>query len=406
MFSLRVALRYLFSKKSHSAVNKISLISVLGVAVATMAIVCVLSVFNGFEDLAARSLSQFDPQLKIVPSQGKVVENADSLIQIVEKVDGVKAAVPSIEEQAFAIFNNKQMPVTIKGVSPKYADVYSIDSIIIDGAFLLQDADDSYATLSVGAAMGLAARPGRYDRIGVYVPTRTGRINPANPMAAFCADSLIVTGVFQVNQPEYDADYIVIPLENARTLLEYTTQASSIDLSLVEGSDDEKVKTAISAKLGNEYIVKDRYQQQEQSFKMIAIEKWITFFMLAFILAIASFNIISTLSILVIEKDENIHTFNALGASKRIITRIFMVEGWLISLVGGLVGVIVGLVLCLIQQYFKIIKLSGDPSALVVDAYPVRVEVMDLLVVLALVLVVGFVTSQITSIFTRQRLKK
>ena len=406
MFSLRVALRYLFSKKSHSAVNKISLISVLGVAVATMAIVCVLSVFNGFEDLAARSLSQFDPQLKIVPSQGKVVENADSLIQIIEKVDGVKAAVPSIEEQAFAIFNNKQMPVTIKGVSPKYADVYSIDSIIIDGAFLLQDADDSYATLSVGAAMGLAARPGRYDRIGVYVPTRTGRINPANPMAAFCADSLIVTGVFQVNQPEYDADYIVIPLENARTLLEYTTQASSIDLSLVEGSDDEKVKTAISAKLGNEYIVKDRYQQQEQSFKMIAIEKWITFFMLAFILAIASFNIISTLSILVIEKDENIHTFNALGASKRIITRIFMVEGWLISLVGGLVGVIVGLVLCLIQQYFKIIKLSGDPSALVVDAYPVRVEVMDLLVVLALVLVVGFVTSQITSIFTRQRLKK
>lgn len=406
MFSLRVALRYLFSKKSHSAVNKISLISVLGVAVATMAIVCVLSVFNGFEDLAARSLSQFDPQLKIVPSQGKVVENADSLIQIIEKIDGVKAAVPSIEEQAFAIFNNKQMPVTIKGVSPKYADVYSIDSIIIDGAFLLQDADDSYATLSVGAAMGLAARPGRYDRIGVYVPTRTGRINPANPMAAFCADSLIVTGVFQVNQPEYDADYIVIPLENARTLLEYTTQASSIDLSLVEGSDDEKVKTAISAKLGNEYIVKDRYQQQEQSFKMIAIEKWITFFMLAFILAIASFNIISTLSILVIEKDENIHTFNALGASKRIITRIFMVEGWLISLVGGLVGVIVGLVLCLIQQYFKIIKLSGDPSALVVDAYPVRVEVMDLLVVLALVLVVGFVTSQITSIFTRQRLKK
>lgn len=405
MFSLRVALRYLFSKKSHSAVNKISLISVLGVAVATMAIVCVLSVFNGFEDLAARSLSQFDPQLKIVPSQGKVVENADSLIQIIEKVDGVKAAVPSIEEQAFAIFNNKQMPVTIKGVSPKYADVYSIDSIIIDGAFLLQDADDSYATLSVGVAMGLAARPGRYDRIGVYVPTRTGRINPANPMAAFCADSLIVTGVFQVNQPEYDADYIVIPLENARTLLEYTTQASSIDLSLVEGSDDEKVKTAISAKLGNEYIVKNRYQQQEQSFKMIAIEKWITFFMLAFILAIASFNIISTLSILVIEKDENIHTFNALGASKRIITRIFMIEGWLISLVGGLVGVIVGLVLCLIQQYFKIIKLSGDPSALVVDAYPVRVEVMDLLVVLALVLVVGFVTSQITSIFTRQRLK-
>ena len=406
MFSLRVALRYLFSKKSHSAVNKISLISVLGVAVATMAIVCVLSVFNGFEDLAVKSLSQFDPQLKVVPSQGKVIENADSLIQIIEKVDGVKAAVPSIEEQAFAIFNNEQMPVTIKGVSPEYANVYAIDSIIIDGTFLLKDSINNYATLSVGAAMGLKARPGNYHRIGVYVPTRTGRINPANPMTAFCADSLIVTGVFQVNQPEYDADYIVIPIENARTLLEYTTQASSIDLSLVDDSNDEKVKAAIGTKLGDKYIVKDRYQQQEQSFKMIAIEKWITFFMLAFILVIASFNIISTLSILVIEKDENILTFNALGASKRIIARIFMIEGWLISLVGGFIGIIVGVVLCLVQQYFKIIKLNGDPSAMVIDAYPVRVEIMDLLVVLALVLIVGFVTSQITSIFTRQRLKK
>lgn len=405
MFSLRVALRYLFSKKTHSAVNKISLISVLGVAVATMAIVCVLSVFNGFEDVAAKSLSQFDPQLKIYPSQGKVIENADSLINVIEKIDGINAAIPAIDEQAFAIFNNQQMPITLKGISSRYANVYAIDSIVIDGTFLLQDDDYDYASLSVGAAIGLMARANSSDYISIYVPSRTGRINPANPMTAFCADSLAIASVFQVNQPEYDTDCVIIPIENARTLLEYTTQASTIDISLNHAHDIDDMKEMISIAIGDGYVIKDRYQQQEQSFKMIEIEKWITFFMLAFILIIASFNIISTLSMLIIEKDENIATFNALGASKKIIARIFMIEGWLISLVGGVVGIVIGVILCLAQQYGKFIKLNGDPSEMIIDAYPVRVEFTDLFVVLTLVLIVGFVTSQITSIFTRQRLK-
>ena len=405
MFSLRVALRYLFSKKTHSAVNKISLISVLGVAVATMAIVCVISVFNGFEDVAAKSLSQFDPQLKIYPSLGKVIENADSLINVIEKIDGINVAIPAIDEQAFAIFNNQQMPITLKGISSRYANVYAIDSIVIDGTFLLQDDDYDYASLSVGAAIGLMARANSSDYISIYVPSRTGRINPANPMTAFCADSLAIASVFQVNQPEYDTDCVIIPIENARTLLEYTTQASTIDISLNHAHDIDDMKEMISIAIGDGYVIKDRYQQQEQSFKMIEIEKWITFFMLAFILIIASFNIISTLSMLIIEKDENIATFNALGASKKIIARIFMIEGWLISLVGGVVGIVIGVILCLAQQYGKFIKLNGDPSEMIIDAYPVRVEFTDLFVVLTLVLIVGFVTSQITSIFTRQRLK-
>ncbi|MBR5332286.1 MAG: ABC transporter permease [Muribaculaceae bacterium] len=395
----------MFSKKTHSAVNKISLISVLGVAVATMAIVCVLSVFNGFEDVAAKSLSQFDPQLKIYPSQGKVIENADSLINVIEKIDGINAAIPAIDEQAFAIFNNQQMPITLKGISSRYANVYAIDSIVIDGTFLLQDDDYDYASLSVGAAIGLMARANSSDYISIYVPSRTGRINPANPMTAFCADSLAIASVFQVNQPEYDTDCVIIPIENARTLLEYTTQASTIDISLNHAHDIDDMKEMISIAIGDGYVIKDRYQQQEQSFKMIEIEKWITFFMLAFILIIASFNIISTLSMLIIEKDENIATFNALGASKKIIARIFMIEGWLISLVGGVVGIVIGVILCLAQQYGKFIKLNGDPSEMIIDAYPVRVEFTDLFVVLTLVLIVGFVTSQITSIFTRQRLK-
>ncbi len=406
MFSLRVALRYLFSKKTHNAVNIISLISVVGVAVATMAIVCVLSVFNGFEDLASKSLSMIDPEVKIAPIKGKIIDNADSLALEVEKVNGVKRALPSIDEQAFAICNKKQMPVMLKAINPQYAQVYDIDSTIIDGQLLLNDKDASYITLSVGVAVKLNVRPGVEEHMRIYVPSRTGRINPSNPLTAFCGDSLIVSGVFQVNQPEYDANRVIIPIENARALLEYTTEASSIDLSLQEGVSVNDVRKEIADIVGAVYVIKDRYQQQEQSFKMITIEKWITFFMLAFILIIASFNIISTLSMLVIEKDENIVTFNALGASHRMITRIFLIEGWLISIVGGVIGVVIGVILSLVQQYGKLIKLNGDASALVIDAYPVRVELIDLIIVMVLVVIVGFITSQITSLFTRQRLNK
>lgn len=405
MFSLRIALRYLFSKKTHHVVNVISLISVIGVAVATMAIVCVLSVFNGFEDISARYLSRLDPELRVLPAKGKTIENADSLAQIISKIEGVKIALPEIEERAFAIFNEKQMPVMIKGVDAECSQLVNIDSIIIDGELILEAGDLSCAALSVGVALGLDARAGANDYLCVCVPVRTGRINPANPMTAFRMDSLAVSAVFQVNQPEYDADYIILPLENARKLLEYTTQASSVGIAVCNGTDVDVIIDKLSNEIGDEYEIKDRYEQHEQSFKMISIEKWVTFLMLAFVLVIASFNIISTLSMLVIEKDENIMTFNALGATRKMITRIFMLEGWLISLVGGVIGIIVGVMLCLAQQYGNFIKLNGDPSALVIDSYPVRVVATDLLVVFLLVLVVGFITSQITSVFTRQRLK-
>lgn len=406
MFSLKIALRYLFSKKTHNAVNIISLISVIGVAVATMAIVCVLSVFNGFEDVAAKSLSRLDPELKVLPVKGKVIANADSLAQEISKIEGVKIALPEIEEQAFAIFRQKQMPVVIKGVDSLCQQLVNIDSTIIDGQFLLRDSMACYASLSPGVAIKLEARPQGWNYIGIYVPTRTGRINPSNPMTAFCADSLLVSSVFQVNQPEYDNDRIIMPIENARMLLEYTTEAHSVGIAVADNATIDAVAQAISQKIGSEYVVKDRYAQQERSFKMISIEKWVTFLMLAFILIIASFNIISTLSMLVIEKDDNIVTFNAMGATRKMITRIFMLEGWLISMFGGVIGIIIGVLLCLAQQWGKFIKLGGDPSALTIDAYPVRVVATDLLIVFALVLIVGFITSQVTSLFTRRRLNR
>ena len=405
MVSLRIAIRYLFSKKTHNAVNVISLISLAGVAVATMAIVCVLSVFNGFSDLSAAHLSLLDPDLKITPLEGKSISSVDSLIYEIEQIDGVDVAIPTIEEQALAIYGDRQMPVMIKGVSPEYENTTDIKSIVIDGDFCLTDSIASYATLSVGAAIGLGATPSFYRYLGIYMPKREGRVNVANPMTAFRSDSLIVTAVYQVAQAEYDTDMVILPLENVARLLDYDDEATAIEVKLKSSVNLSKVATQMQTILGDGFVVKDRLRQQEQSFRMIEIEKWITFLMLAFILIIASFNIISTLSMLVIEKSENIHTLHSLGATSTMISRIFMLEGWLISIVGGIAGIIIGVILTLAQQWGGFIKLSGDPSALSIDHYPVRLDVMDLFVVMGLVIVIGFFTAQITALFTRKKIR-
>ena len=405
MFALRVAIRYLFSKKTHNAVNIISLVAVVGVAVATMAIVCVLSVFNGFSDLAARQMSRLDPEIKVTATTGKTIANGDSIAGVIASLPEVAAAVPTIQEQALAMFNNRQIPITLKGIPDNFNEINSIDSLIIDGAYLLPVEEIDYATLSVGTSMSLKAYPGDFRCLKIYVPKRVGRINTSNPMTAFRADSLLVGGVFRVEQQEYDTDMVIVPLENARRLLQYTTESTAIEIATPPGVSVDKAIAAITAKIGSGYEIKDRMAQQEQAFRMISIEKWISFVMLAFILIIASFNIISTLSMLVIEKDEIIHTFKALGASQGMIARIFMLEGWLISLAGGFIGVIIGVTLCLIQQFFGVIKLNADPSQLTIATYPVVVNVGDLVIVMALVAVVGLLTSLVTSVFTRRRLK-
>lgn len=405
MVSLRIAIRYLFSKKTHNAVNVISLISLAGVAVATMAIVCVLSVFNGFSDLSAAHLSLLDPDLKITPLEGKSISSVDSLIYEIEQIDGVDVAIPTIEEQALAIYGDRQMPVMIKGVPPEYENTTDIKSIVIDGDFCLTDSIASYATLSVGAAIGLGATPSFYRYLGIYMPKREGRVNVANPMTAFRSDSLIVAAVYQVAQAEYDTDMVMLPFENAARLLDYDDEATAIEVKLKSPVNLSKVATQMQTILGDGFVVKDRLRQQEQSFRMIEIEKWITFLMLAFILIIASFNIISTLSMLVIEKSENIYTLHSLGATSTMISRIFMLEGWLISIVGGIAGIIIGVILTLAQQWGGFIKLSGDPSALSIDHYPVRLDVMDLFVVMGLVIVIGFFTAQITALFTRKKIR-
>lgn len=400
MVSVRIALRYLFSKKSHNAVNVISFVSMAGVAVATIAIICVLSVFNGFADLAYSRISLIDPQLKVVPSHGKYIYDADSVAASLLSVSGVVHAAPTVEEQALAMYAGRQMPVKLRGVSPDYSLITSVDSAIIDGRFYLGDSTEVPAAVaSVGTAMRLSVYPGSIDAFALYVPRRRGNINPASPIAAFRTDSMYLSGVYEVNQSDHDAETVIVSIAEARYLLDMDKEATSIDIALEPSADESAVTRNIVRQLGPGYSVLNRLQQEEESLRMISIEKWITFLMLAFILLIASFNVISTLSMLIIEKADNMVTLSSLGAAPSMIRSIFMYEGWLITLIGGILGLALGVLLCIMQQIFGFIRLGGDVSRLSVTAYPVRVDMFDVLLVAVLLIFIGYIISYITSRF-------
>ena len=406
MVALRIALRYLFAKKSHNAVNVISIVSTVGVAVATAAIVCVLSVFNGFTDLSMSRLSAVSPDIKVISAKGKVIAAADSLARVLSSVRGVESAWTLIDEQALAIYHNRQIPVRVIGASVKPDSTLALMPRVIDGEYMLADTmftGINYAAVSVGVAIQLGARPGYYDWLALYAPRRIGRINPANPMDAFVSDSLCVSAVYEVEDNDFDASTVIVPIDVARNLLDYTGEASSISVTLDEGCDAAEVEKAVSAAAGSDMLVYDRLRQNEHSFRMIAVEKWITFAMLAFILVIASFNVVSTMSMLIIEKQENISTLRAMGATDGMVKRIFMLEGWFISLLGGAAGLLLGTVLVLAQQYGGFIKLSGDPSQMTITSYPVSLQPLDLLAVGLLVAFTGYLFGYLTSWLSTRR---
>ncbi len=399
MVALQIALRYLFSKKKHSGVNIISLVSACGIAVATMAMVVVLSVFNGFTELAMSRLGMLDPQIKIVPIQGKTIADADSLAEAIAALPQIAAATPTLEERALAVIEERQMPVRLKGVDfEAYGNVSDIDATLIAGGGATDLPDGfSPAVFSVGAASQLKIYPGYDQRVDIYMPRRKGRLNPANPAASFRSAMLQPAAVFRVDQTEYDTDFMFIPLECARTLLDYTTESSAIEAAISPESTESEAIAAVRNAIGTDYDVKGRLRQQAASYKMIGVEKWITFMLLGFILIIASFNVISTLSMLIVEKEDNIATLSSIGASNGLIRRIFAIQGWLISIAGGLAGAAVGVALCLVQQWFGIVRLGGDHNAMSITVYPVKVEGSDLLVVATLVIIVGALTSMVAT---------
>lgn len=403
-----IAWRYLLSKKSHGAVGTISTVSLCAMAVATAAIVCVLSVFNGFREVIAEKLDTLAPDVMVTPAKGKTFAEAEKLAARVAAMPGVETATPTLSDNALVICNSQEMPVKLKGVVPAdYARVTEVRSLVdADPGRYLADTVAPAGTIPATIAIGTASRLRAYPGAGmlVFAPKRLGRVNLANPVSSFITDSLSVTGIYRSDQQEYDEDGVIVPIAEARKLLQYDTEASAIEIRLRPGQDGARAAAAIGDRLGPAYVVKDRVRQQEMNFRMISIEKWVSFLLLGFILIIASFNLISSLSMLVIEKEKAIGTFSALGLSRRRIGRIFAWESIYVSLAGGLAGIALGLTLCLLQQHFGLITVSGSPETTIVRAYPVKVLAGDVLATLVPVALIGIATAAITAAFAKSRI--
>lgn len=391
-----IAKRYLFSKKSHNAINVISAISVCGVALATLALVCTLSVFNGFQDLVATFFTAFDPELKVTAVTGKVFDGQDQRLKELREWPEIAVFSESLEENIMVQYKDCQTMAVMKGVEDNFEQLTAIDSILFGrGDFMLHDEVADYVVPGIELVSVLGTGIRFLDPLEVYVPRRGAKVNMANPATSFETGELFSSGlVFAVNQQKYDASYLLTSLAFARRLLHYDTEVSSVELKLQPTADTKQVKEKIRQHLGMDFRVQDRYEQQVDTFRIMEVEKLISYLFLTFILMIACFNVIGSLSMLILEKKEDVVTLRNLGADDRLIIRIFLFEGRLITLLGAVIGVMSGLLLCWLQQEYGWLSLGGANSAgsFVVDAYPVSVHWGDVFGVFVTVLVIGFLS--------------
>lgn len=392
-FPFYIARRYLFSKKSHNAINIISMVSVCGVVIATIALVCSLSVFNGFTDMVDIFFSQFDPELKITPRTGKAFDPNTEEMQQVRQLPEVAVFGEVVQDNALVRFNERQIVATVKGVSDDYNRLTGIDSTIIDGTFRLREDVVDYATIGAGVAYSLGAKAGFVSSLEFYAPKRNVKVNLANPSTSFNREYAQIGAVFRIDQPVYDENYVIVSLPLARDLFSYETEVTSIELRLKDDADLKQAQEKIISILGPDFRVEDQYQQQAASFQMVKVEKWMTFLILCFILIIAVFNIVGSLAMLMIEKKEDVRTLRNMGADDRLISRIFLFEGWMISGFGALIGITLGVALCILQQELGLLKLGQTAGAFVIDAYPVRVKLLDIFMVFITVGAIGFLAA-------------
>jgi len=384
--SLFIAKRYLISKKSHNAINIITFISVSGVCIGTMALIIVLSAFNGISDLVFGLYNTFDPDIKITPKEGKTFVIDPEAAEKIKKINGVAYYTEVLQENALLKYDDKQVIATIKGVSDDFVKMTRIDTVTREGEFLLHHDSIAYAVLGYGIARRLNISLSDFlNPLEIYIPKR-GNQSVINPEDAFLIRSVEVSGVFSLND-DFDYRYCIIPISLARTLLNRTNELSAIEIGLEKGKDKVKAKEEIKKIIGENFEVKTRYEQNEILFKTINSEKWWMFLILAFILAIATFNVIGSLTMLIIEKKKDIQTLLFLGADKNLIRKIFMREGLMITVTGVVSGLLLGLLLCWIQLKFKPVPFS---EGFIVDAYPVKVMPMDLVLVFATVMLIGF----------------
>lgn len=392
--SLYIAKRYLFSKKSHQVINIISGVAIAGIALATAAMVCTLSVFNGFQGVVAKQFSAFDADIRITAASGKVITTDAPEIGQVAGMPEIESKSFCVEGKAMAGIGGKQAMVTIKGVDENFASLTDIQSILHGpGEFVLTDGADEYAVLGGGLAETLGCGLFFDTPLEIYVPNRQGNINLTIPARNFKKSELYSSGlVFILNQPEYDGEYIITSDNFARDIFSReANEATSMELKLKGDANAAKTKKEVERILGSDYIVQDRYEQQESVYKVMQVEKMISYIFLTFILMVACFNIIGSLAMLIIEKRENMKTLRSLGAENKTIANIFVFEGAIISAIGAVIGIVAGVALSLVQQHFGLIKM-GSTDDFIVEGYPVEIVASDVAIIFATVIVVGFIT--------------
>ena len=389
--SLYIAKRYLFSKKSHQVINIISWVAIAGIALATAAMVCTLSVFNGFQGVVAEQFTAFDPDIKVTAVQGKSFLTDNPNIEAATKTEGIAVVSFSVEDKALVEYGGKQVMVTLKGVDNNFRQLTDIERVLHgNGEFILQDSLNSYAVLGGKIVNELNCGLFFTTPLEIYAPNRGGKINLTMPARNFKKGMLLSSGLaFIVNQPEYDGGYILTSNEFARKMFRRKpNEATSLEIKLTTGADVSEVKRNIETILGSDYIIKDRYEQQDDIYKVMQIEKLISYIFLTFILLVACFNIVGSLSMLIIEKRENMETLRSMGADNSTVANIFIYEGIIISAIGAVSGIIAGIALCLAQQRFGFISM-GNTESFVVNSYPVEIQAKDILTTFVTVLIVG-----------------
>jgi lipoprotein-releasing system permease protein len=407
-FPFYIANRYLFSKKSHNIINIISGISIVGVAVGTLALIVVLSVFNGFEDLVKSLYNSFDPDLQITIKEGKTFDASMFPKNQIEQIPGVISYTEVVEENALLKFKSEQYIVTIKGVSNDFLIQNPMDSMLVDGNFVLEEGKINYTIMGYLVAYHLGIKINDFSNpLTVYVPKRTKKTITALDQS-FNTGFLIPSSVFSIQQ-EIDSRYIIVPIKFAQELLEYSTEITSAEVRLKPGADIDQIQNNVQQLAGDKFIVKNRYQQQELLYKIMKSEKWAIFFILTFIIIIAAFNVVGSLSMLILDKRKDIAVLTSLGADEKKINRIFMQEGMIITLLGILIGLFIGFLLSYAQIKFGLIKLGGESGAFVVPFYPVKMKLLDFFAVFCIVFMIGFAATwysvrQISSRYLKLRI--
>jgi len=382
-----IARRYLFAKKSHNIINIISGISAGGIMVGTMALIIVLSVFNGFEHVIVSLFNTFDPDIRITLVEGKTFHEGDIAADKIKKMNGIVRYTDVLEENALLRCNNKQYFATIKGVSPEFQQSSGLDSMLVEGDMILESKGEPFAVAGRGVAFYLGLNPqDMVHKLEIYVPRRGA--TAARPNEAFNSASLFTSGIFAI-QDDFDSKYVLLPIAFTRELLNYTDEVSAIELGLKKGTETEQIQKELQAVVGPRFKVENRFQQQSTLYSLMKSEKLAVFFILGFILLIASFNVIGSLSMLIIEKKKDIKILGSMGADERLIRRIFLVEGLLVTTLGALTGLMLGAGICWVQQHFGLVKLQVSGGSFLIDSYPVSMQLFDFVMVFLTVFFIG-----------------